>query len=301
MMRIFITGGTGLIGTALIFELLEKKYEITVYTRNVTKALKKLGNHVAYCTSLDIPGILDNFDAVINLAGAPLAGARWTKRRKETLCNSRWSVTQKLVKLINESRNPPSILISGSAVGYYGNSGEHEVCETSASSGGFTHDLCEKWEAYAQEAQSEKTNVCILRTGVVLSAKGGALPKMAFPFKFGLGCILGEGKQYISWIHIQDMINGIIFLIEREGVSGIYNFTSPGLVTNRHFSKILAKTLFRPCFFRIPAFVLTLVLGEAATVVTEGQCVVPKHLLEIGYTFEYSDIESALSNIFLKI
>jgi len=297
-MRIFITGGTGLIGSALIFDLIKKNYEITVYTRNIKKALKKLGNYVNYCSSLDIPGTLDGYDAVINLAGAPLANGRWTKRRKNILCSSRWTITQKLTKLIIESENPPGILISGSAVGYYGNKGDEIVTETSRTNGGFTYDLCKQWENYALEARSYKTRVCIIRTGIVLSSKGGALPKMAMPFKIGLGSVMGKGSQYISWIHIQDMVNGIIFLMDNNETNGIYNFTSPDPVTNYIFSKTLAKILHRPCLFRIPSFILNLAMGEAATVITDGQRVIPEHIRKAGYKFQYPDIESALKNIY---
>ncbi len=297
-MKIFITGGTGLIGSALIDALLEKRYEVTVHTRNIAKALKKLGNKVGYNSSLDINGILDGYDAVINLAGASIAGGRWTKKRKELLCNSRLKITEKLAELIRNSTNPPSIFISGSAIGYYGAQKDNVVTEETTPHNEFTYRLCHRWESAAKEAQSSRTRVCLLRAGIVLSSAGGMLPKMALPFNLGLGSVLGNGNQFIPWIHIQDMVNGIVYLLENSHAQGPFNMTSPNPVTNSIFSKQLAQVLHRPCLFRIPSFIISGAMGEMSTLVLDGQRAVPDRLTGIGYRFLYEDIDEALQDIY---
>ena len=295
-MRIFITGGTGLIGSALIKDLLMRGHDITVFTRNAKKASEKLGNQVIYSTSLDSFASLDEYDAVINLAGEPIAGRPWTKRQKERLSNSRLRTTQKLSELINKSNNPPKVFISGSAVGYYGSQGDALLTEESEPYNEFTYRLCRQWEANALQAATN-TRVSILRTGIVLSSIGGMLPKLSFPFRYGFGSVIGSGRQYISWIHIQDMVDAIIYLLETPDVEGIFNLTSPDSVTNREFSKALAKAMHRPCLFRIPSFFIKLFMGEASTLIINGQRAIPKHLTDVGYKFRFENIERALKNI----
>lgn len=298
-MRIFITGGTGLIGRKLIPILNQKGYEIAVLTRNVAKAQKKIGNVAKFYTSLDAQSSLDEYDAVINLAGESIAGRRWTKKQKQRLCQSRWSITHKLSELILNGKEPPHVFISGSAVGYYGaQNGDVLLTEDSVPHNEFTYQLCKKWEDLALRAESEKTRVCLLRTGIVLSSKGGMLPKMALPFKVGLGAVLGNGKQYISWIHIQDMVNGIVYLLENQKAHGAFNMASPHNLTNKDFSKLLAQALHRPCLFRIPSFVIKLILGEMATLVVDGQRATPFKLNELGFQFTFPDTKDALDNLF---
>ncbi len=299
-MKIFITGGTGLIGTALITSLLKKGHQVVVHTRNVEKASGKFGNDVSYSSSLDVSDSLDGYDAVINLAGESIAGGRWTEKRKDALSNSRLRMTQKLAALIKNSQNPPKVFISGSAIGYYGAQGDNVITEESGFHDEFTHRLCKQWEAYAMEAQRSDTRVCILRTGIVLSSQGGMLSKMAPPFKMGLGSVLGKGNQYISWIHIDDMVRAIIFLLENTEVQGVFNMTSPNPVTNKEFSYALARSLNRPCFFKIPALLISAAMGEASTLLLDGQRAIPKRLEEIGYTFSFPNIDEALKNIFAK-
>ncbi len=296
-MKIFITGGTGLIGRALIPLLNERGHNVTVLTRNVAKAERKLGNIVKFYTSLDAQNSLDEYDAVINLAGESMASRRWTKRQKQRLCESRWSITHKLSELILNGENPPHVFISGSAIGYYGAQNDTLLTEDSAPNNGLTHQLCKKWEALALNAESEKTRVCLLRTGIVLSSKGGMLPKMTFPFKIRLGAVLGTGAQYISWIHIDDMVNAIIRLLENPDAKGAFNMTSPNPATNRDFSKTLAKVLKRPCLFRIPSVIVKLILGEMSTLVLDGQRAIPLKLEESGFNFGYPDLKKALQNV----
>lgn len=299
-MRIFITGGTGLIGSLLILNLLKEKHSITVLTRDIIKAQQKFGNKVEFYSSLESLDSLDSFDVIINLAGEPLIGKRWTCKQKEKLCNSRWNITLQLTKLIQKSKVAPKIYISGSAVGYYGNQDTTFLSEDASPNNGFTHQLCKKWEQLALSAQSEQTRVCILRTGIVLSRDGGMLPLMLLPFRLGLGAVFGRGKQFISWIHIQDMVNAIIFLINVQQAQGIFNLTVPNPVTNRYFSNILAFVINRPRLFCIPSILIRIIMGEIATMVTEGQRVIPQHLQKLGFHFRFEHLDKALINILKK-
>ncbi|MDR1715260.1 MAG: TIGR01777 family oxidoreductase [Prevotella sp.] len=294
-MHIFITGGTGLIGTALIKTLIRQGHDVMVLSRNPLKAEKKLDKQAKFCTSIQAMKSLDGYDAVINLAGEPIIGKRWTKKQKERLCNSRWSITRRLTELIKASDIPPKVFISGSAIGYYGAQDNSILTEKSGFNDEFTHRLCKKWEELALAAQSNRTRVCISRTGVVLSKEGGMLSILTLPFRLGLGCTLGKGTQYISWIHIQDMVNAIIYLMDMPEARGIFNLTAPNPVTNKRFSNILSATLYRPRIFRMPAFIMKLVMGEAATMVVDGQRAIPQHLTDLHYRFTFEHLDEALS------
>lgn len=297
-MRIFITGGTGLVGSNLIKTLQSQGHEISVLTRNIPKALKKLGREVNYISSLDALRSLDGYQAVVNLAGEPIIGKRWTKKQKERLCNSRWSLTCRLTELIKLSEVPPSVFVSGSAVGYYGAQGDGVLTETSDPRENFTFELCKKWEALAIAAHSSKTRVCILRTGIVLSNKGGMLSKLLLPFRLGLGSVMGNGNQYLSWIHFNDMIDGIVYLLGNEETNGVFNFAAPNPVTNKRFSNTFSSVLHRPRIFRIPRFALKMAMGESATMVIDGQRVIPSRLIDADYRFSYENIDDALKDLF---
>ncbi|MDH6310210.1 uncharacterized protein (TIGR01777 family) [Dysgonomonas sp. PFB1-18] len=296
-MRIFITGGTGLIGSALIRTLLQQGHEITVLTRNKIRAMKKLGDKVTLYSTLGALPSLDEYDAVINLAGESMAGKRWTDKQKEKLCNSRWNITRKLTELIQAGDNPPSVFISGSAIGFYGAQDDNVITEAAQPHDEFTFRLCRKWEALAIAADSDHTRVCLLRTGIVLSRKGGMLALLTYPFRLGLGSVLGKGTQYISWIHIQDMIDGIIFLLNTPEARGVFNFTAPNPVTNKRFTNILSSTLYRPQIFRIPAFLVKWFMGESATMLLDGQRAIPQHLTDLHYRFRFEHLDDALSNL----
>ena len=295
-MKIFITGGTGLVGSHLIPRLLQEDHTVTVLSRNIEKAQAILGNNLGFCDSLEKLTSLDEYDAVINLAGEPIAGKRWTELQKQRLCQSRWQITKKLTQLIKSGENPPQIFISGSAIGYYGNKEDIIITEDTEPHEEFTNKLCKAWEAFAMEAESSKTRVCLLRTGIVLSSKGGMLAKILPVFKFGLGGTMGSGKQYISWIHIEDMVGIINFLLTALQIKGAVNMTSPTPVTNKEFSKTLAKVLKRPCIFNVPSVIISLFMGEASTLLLDGQRAIPKKLELNKYQFRYEDIQSALVN-----
>lgn len=296
-MHIFITGGTGLIGSALICDLLDQGHSIVVLTRDFVKAEKKLGDRVGFVNALESMNTLDGYDAIINLAGESLVGRRWTVKQKENLCNSRWNITLQLTNLIKKSSSPPKVFISGSAIGYYGAQDDKILNEKAKPHCEFTHQLCEKWEQLALEAQSEHTRVCILRTGVVLSKNGGILPLMLYPFRLGLGATFGKGNQYMSWIHIQDMVNAVNFLLNTSLAQGVFNLTAPNPETNKSFSNMLAITIGRPCFFRIPSVFIKMIMGEIAVMVTKGQRVIPQHLQDLGFRFRFEHLDESLNNI----
>jgi uncharacterized protein (TIGR01777 family) len=291
-MKILITGGSGLIGSNIIPIL--RPCDVSVYTRNVAMAEQILGYKIHFLSTLTHLTNLDDFDVVINLAGEPIVAKKWTDEQKKKIEHSRWSITEKIVALINAGKNPPELLISGSAIGFYGRQQDQIIDEDFASPHDeFSHQLCERWEFLAKQAESDKTRVCILRTGVVITRRGGALQKMLLPFKLGLGGPIGNGQQYMSWIHLEDMLRGIAHLINNESCEGTYNFTAPNPVTNTEFSRELASALSRPCLFKVPEFMLRMMMGEMADLVIYGQRVVPKRLQESGYEFIYQDISQA--------
>ena len=295
-MKILITGGTGLISRFLIPRLQELGHAITVVTRNPAKAQQTLGASVAILQGLDDLKNLNDFSAVINLAGEPIADKRWTEAQKQRLCESRWLITQKLVDLTLASDTPPEVFISGSAVGYYGDLGEVVVTEDEPAHNEFTHKLCARWEQIASGAQSAATRVCLLRTGVVFAAKGGILGKMLPLFRLGLGGPVGNGRQYMAWIHIDDMANGIIWLLNND-LRGPFNMVSPYPVRNAQFAHTLGHVLNRPAILRAPATAVRLMMGESAVLVLGGQRALPKRLEASGFAFRWFDLEEALQNL----
>ena len=296
-MKILITGATGLIGRRLTGRLVEQSHQITVLTRAPERAAKVLGSQVQLWETLDGKTSLDGFDVVINLAGEPIADKRWTKDHKALLCESRWQLTEKLAQLINSSQTPPQVFISGSAVGYYGDQGQALVPEDEPPNKQFTWQLCARWEALAMTAESPRTRVCLLRTGIVLAEKGGALAKIVLPFRAGLGGPLGDGQQYMPWIHIDDMVEGIIFLMMHETLSGPFNMVAPYPARNEQFSALLGEVLHRPAFMRAPAAVIRLLMGESAVLVLGGQRAVPRRLEAAGFEFTHQELKEALEDL----
>lgn len=295
-MQILITGGTGLIGRHLIPRLLELGHQITVVTRTPDKARQILDSRVTIWKGLEDQHNLNGIEAVINLAGEPIADKRWTAEQKERLCQSRWVITQKLVDLIRASDTPPAVLISGSAAGYYGDLGEVVVTEEEPPHNEFTHKLCAQWENIASSAQSDRTRVCLLRTGVVLAPAGGILAKMVPPFRLGLGGPIGNGRQYLAWIHIDDMVNGIIWLLDND-LHGPFNMVSPYPVRNEQFAHALGHALNRPAIVRVPATAMRLLMGESSVLVLAGQRALPKRLEAAGFAFRWYDLEEALADV----
>ena len=293
MKHVLISGGTGLIGSKLS-TVLQKHYNVSVITRDTARAKRLLGAKIN-CISLEQLTSVDAFDAVINLAGEPIADKRWTNTQKKRICSSRWDITQRLVDLINVSTNKPEVFISGSAVGVYGRQGDTPINEDFTDfHEEFSREVCAKWEEIALTAN---TRVCIVRTGIVLDEVGGALAKMMMPFRLGLGGPIADGKQFMSWIHIQDMIRGLVFLLENDKCLGLFNLTAPNPNTNHFFALKLAKRLSRPCMFRVPAFIIKSLMGESSELVLYGQKVLPNRLLNAGFAFTYPSLEEALNGL----
>ena len=296
-MKILITGGTGFIGRELCKLLLESEHQLTVLSRKPESVSGLCGAKVKAINKLDDLSKNDSFDAIINLAGEGIADARWSPSRKQILLDSRVKVTEQLVAFIDRAEKKPAVLISGSAVGYYGDQGATELDESSAFNGGYSHSLCAEWEAAAEQAKAYGVRVCIIRTGLVVGAKGGFLKRMLLPFKLGLGGRLGDGSQWMSWIHMQDYIRIMQRMLETNSLEGIFNATAPNPVSNDQFTRCLAKVLNRPAFLPVPAFVLNVLLGEMSELLLGGQRVLPKRLQQENFKFEFTSLEQALQDV----
>lgn len=296
-MHILITGGTGLIGRSLCAALTALGAQITVLSRRPQQVASLCGSRVQAMQSLDewTPEI--RFDAVINLAGEPIVDAYWTPRRKQVLRDSRIQLTQHLVEKIQQAKSKPEVLISGSAIGYYGIVPEQSLNEDAPHGQDFSAQLCVDWELAAKKAQEFGVRVVLLRTGLVLDETGGMLKKLLLPFQLALGSRLGNGKQWMSWVHWQDYLRAVLFLLNNVKMKGAYNLTAPVPVTNADFTKTLAQTLDRPAFFVAPAFVLKLVMGERSDLLLGGQKVLPQRLQESGFVFQFSELPNALQEI----
>ncbi|MGR9099719.1 MAG: TIGR01777 family oxidoreductase [Gammaproteobacteria bacterium] len=296
-MKILITGGTGFIGRALCKTLVRNGHDLTVLSRRPEKVAELCGESVKSIGSLDSLTSGDRFDAIINLAGEGIADARWTARRKQILRDSRIGITSRLVSYIETAEQKPGVLISGSAVGYYGDSGDAERFESSGFRDDFGHRLCAEWEETARKAETFGVRVCIVRTGLVIGENGGFLKRMLPVFKSGLGGRIGDGRQWMSWIHRRDYIRIIELLLATPELHGIFNATAPNPVTNAEFSATLARVLHRPAIFPVPAFVLRTLLGEMSELLLGGQKVLPERLQKEKFEFEFADVEQALIDV----
>lgn len=295
-MRILITGGTGLIGSRLCRDLLAEGHVLTVLSRRPETVAAKCGAGVSAMASLDEWLPEQMFDAVINLAGEPIADARWTAKRKKRLWDSRVTLTEQLVRKIAAAQHKPSVLLSGSAIGFYGN-GELPVDESAQAGNDFAAQLCRAWEDAASAAQPLGVRVCMLRTGLVLAPQGGLLGRLWLPFKLGLGARLGAGRQWMSWVHIDDHVAMTLKLLRDESLSGPFNLTAPEPVTNADFTQGLARAVRRPAWFIAPALFLRLMLGERASLLLEGQRVLPERMRQLGFAHRYPRLEDALHDV----
>jgi uncharacterized protein (TIGR01777 family) len=299
-MKLVISGATGFIGSALCPRLLEKGHTLALLTRHEPAqggTPTRTWLHWTPGSGGDWERVVDGADGLINLAGEPIAAKRWTADQKGKLRASRIATTRSLVHAAAQAVEKPKFLISASAVGYYGARGDEPVTEEAAAGGDFLGSLCREWEEEAQRAEPHGLRVIRLRTGIVLGRGGGALAKMAPPFKFFVGGPLGSGTQWMPWIHLEDEIGLIGHLIESEEARGAINATAPNPVRMKEFCQALGEVMGRPCWAPVPAFALRLVLGEMAEMLLTGQRAIPAAAERFGYRFRYSEVSAALRSL----
>ena len=323
-MNILISGGSGFLGSAFSGELLKRYQEmgrelqITWLTRDSNQAHP---SDITMMTYDELTSSDKHFDVILNLAGAGIADARWSDARKEQLLASRMKPTQDLLAFIARSNVKPKLLVSGSAIGWYGNQGDMPLNESSGFQADFAHQLCDDWEKIARQATESGVPVALVRTGVVIHPTGGMLSKLLTPFKMGVGGQLGNGQQIMSWISRDDWVSAVIFIIEQHLIDStyqvnkstqtnrhtasnndvkIYNLTAPNSVTNHTFTKTLGAWLHRPTFFTLPEFLLKLMFGEMSTLLIDGQKVLPQSLLDAGFEFKHQTLKEALEQQAVK-
>ncbi|MGB0910472.1 MAG: TIGR01777 family oxidoreductase [Nitrospirales bacterium] len=303
-MKVIVAGGTGFIGRHVCQTLLANQHEIIVLSRNPAQARAHAHKKILF---VDWNGLahesderLDGVEACINLAGEPIADARWTPRRKQTLIDSRIITTRRLVEAIGRLRVKPKVLINASGIGFYGPADDVSMNESSPLGEGFLAELCQQWEYEANQATAHGVRVVCVRIGMVLGPDGGALSKMVTPFKACVGGPIAPGTQKVSWIHIHDLARLFAWLLVRQTVSGPVNAVSPHCVTMQEFCKILGKVLHRPSWLPVPGFSLKILLGELSDILTSGQQVEPQKITHEGFTFTYPTLEPALTSLFQR-
>ena len=292
-MNILVTGGTGFIGSHLIPSLTKDGHLVTILSRNKKKSKDRLVSYLEW-NGKEMPAGIGLYDVVINLAGASIAGKRWTESRKQLILDSRIHATQACVNYINSSPNPPSLFISASGVGYYGIDKEQEVDEFASPGEDFPANVCKAWEAVADKAECRTVK---LRMGVVLGTEGGALEQMLPIYKFYLGGTFASGKQGFPWIHIQDVVNIFQFIMSKPNMEGPVNLVAPHIVDQQSFSHSLADALGTKDFFVVPKFALNLIFGEQAMLFWGGQKTIPRILQREKYQFSFPDLDGALEDL----
>lgn len=300
---VLVTGGTGFIGQLLVQALLANNHQVAVLTRNTQKASRLWGNHVQAVANLNEFKPSTPITAVINLAGARILGKRWSTSQRQVLKNSRIQLTEKLVNWMAQQPTKPQVLLSASAIGYYGIQTQGDktaLIESSPTQPIFMSELCQEWEQAAFKATEHGVKVATMRFGLVMG-QGGALPMMLLPIRLGVGGRMGSGKQWLSWIHVEDLLNALAHvwnqLLTQPNAPTHYNFTAPEVVSQYEFVKTAASILKRPAFMPTPAFPVRLVLGEQADLLLEGQRVIPQALTNSGFEFKYPTIRQALEQI----
>lgn len=306
-MRVIVTGGTGLIGQALVESLHGDGHEVIVLGRNPNKTSSLPGGVKITVWDGKTPTgwghLVEGAGAVVNLAGESIAGEgflpeRWSADKRRAIRDSRVNAGQAITAAISAAKVKPGVLIQSSATGYYGVHGDEEITEESPVGDDYLADVCKVWEQSTAEVDHMGVRRAVIRTGVVLSKKGGALPRMAVPFQMFAGGYFGSGKQYMSWIHLDDEISAIRFLMDNPNGSGVFNLTAPNPVTNKELASALGKVMKRPMIAPVPGFAMKAAFGDVTTVVLDGQRVVPKRLLELGFQFKHQTIMQALTAIY---
>ncbi|MBW4674012.1 MAG: TIGR01777 family oxidoreductase [Desmonostoc geniculatum HA4340-LM1] len=304
-MKVAVTGATGFVGSLLVQRLHREGHRILVLTRNVTFAQKVFPSGafpnleiVAYTPtkSGSWQSAIALSDAVVNLAGEPIGEGRWTPERKQEILNSRKLGTQKIVEAIVNANPKPTVLVNASAIGYYGTSETATFDETSSSGKDFLAQVCQAWETEATKVKDAGVRLVILRFGIVLG-NGGALAKMIPPFKLFAGGPIGSGRQWFSWIHVDDLVNLILQALTKPEIEGVYNATAPNPVRMADLSHTLGEVMHRPSWLPVPGFAIEALLGDGAIVVLEGQKVLPKRTVETGFEYRYPNLQAALKEI----
>ena len=300
-MRTIITGGSGLIGRALAAELAAAEHEVIVLSRTPGRVSGlPAGARAVGWDGRSAEGwqdLADGATAIVNLAGESIAAGRWTAARKQRIADSRHQAGAAVVQAVASATTRPQVVIQGSAVGYYGPRGDETITEDSAPGDDFLAQVCVPWETSTEEVERLGVRRAIIRTGIVLSRDGGALPQMMLPFRLFAGGPLGSGRQGFPWIHLADEVSAIRWLIEREDASGPFNLAAPETLTNAEFGRVLGRVMRRPSFMPTPGFALRLVLGELSTLLLDGQRQVPQRLLDHGFTFRFPTAEAALRDL----
>jgi len=301
MARFLVTGGTGFIGSQLVRGLVSAGHTVVVLTRNPARHKARYGDQVRYIAEFDAIANDTHFTAVINLAGEGIGDKRWSRLRKQALRDSRVKLTGRLIQLLERLETRPAVMISGSAVGWYGAHDDAPLTETSAFNPEFTHDLCQAWEDEAARAKVLGIRLCIVRLGIVLGRNGGVLKRLLPPFRFGLGGRMGTGRQVMSWLHLDDVLKAINFLVNRTDLDGVFNFTAPRAVSNADFTRGIGLAISRPTLLPLPGFMVRLLFGEMGDrLLLQGQNVVPARLQAAGFIFDYPVVEEAFADILIR-
>lgn len=302
-MKIAIVGGSGFIGRNLAKALHRAGEEVIIFSRknSLPQELMGLANIHLVSTSKPSAKDLEGVDALVNLAGESVVGEKWSDKRKEALRTSRVDFTRSIVEELAKVKVKPKVFLQGSAIGFYGmhETGKPVFSEDAKSGEDFLAKLCVDWEEEANHSKDLGIRTVLIRTGIVLSPESGAMQQMLLPFKMFVGGPLGNGKQYMSWIHLADMIGAIQFLLANPKAEGPFNFTAPNPCSNEEFSTVLGKVLGRPSFMRVPSFPLIALYGEGAEVILKGQNVIPSKLTALGYQFQFSELKNALEDLLI--
>lgn len=301
-MNIAIVGGSGLIGRYLAEELKKRGDFLLLVSRNAEKSKNRIPFYDDYFTwdynsTESLKKKINSFDVVINLAGAPIGGKRWTKKYQKEIRNSRVFVTGLISKAICDCIEKPKLFISSSAIGYYGNVKDELLDENSKAGNDLLAKICVEWEDASRKVEKENVRLVNIRTGIVLSKEGGALKKMLLPFKLFVGGPLGSGKQWFPWIHIKDEIKSILFIIDNKDITGPVNLAAPNQITMYELAKTLGKVLNRPYFFKVPKFLLRIIIGKATENILASQKAKPAKLLKNGFEFNFKTIDEALNDL----